>query len=144
MWKDIYTDLINTAPLIKTTCKANSDDINKAATKLKQTMSELESRTTTNGTAVSGEVEKQKQRVTDLDNAVKTITKLYEITTLNVLNTKFYKTQYNLYRDIVAGYKQQSSERNTAASGNSEGENLTATDVNNATDNTATTNKKQG
>lgn len=136
MWKDIYTDLINTAPLIKTTCKANSDDINKAATKLKQTMSELESRTTTNGTAVSGEVEKQKQRVTDLDNAVKTITKLYEITTLNVLNTKFYKTQYNLYRDIVAGYKQQSSERNTAVSGDTNGENLTATDVNKATDNT--------
>ena len=92
-------------------------------------MSEVESVVTQQGTAVEASVTEQKKRLDELDKCVKTITKTYEITTLNVLNTKFYKTNYNLYRDIVAGYKQQNQAMKTSNETGQEG--LKDSDVNN-------------
>ena len=128
MWKNIYTDLIDTMPLIKSVCKTNSEDMNKAATRVKQKMSELESITTQKGEAVNADVDNQKKRLEELNKCIQTITKTYEITTFNALNTKFYKTTYNLYRDIVAGYKQQNLE--TRSSSTNSNESLTAKDMN--------------
>ena len=124
MWETMCKDLTETMPLIKGVCKTNSEDINKAAIKIKQKMAELESIATANGEVNKNIIEKKKRRLEDLEKGVQTITKNYEITTLNVLNTKFYRTTYNLYRDIVAGYKQQTSENNTANTNDSDNENI--------------------
>ena len=55
---------------------------------------------------------------------------MYKSKIFNTLNSKFYAKNYVVYREIVAGYKQQLNTANTSAEGANPAENLETPDVN--------------
>ena len=114
-WNELYTDLINTPKMMNEACDKVAEDLNKAATMLKQKTAEVEAQKSASGSVDEANNDKKLSRMTELRTALDRITKLYETPSFNALTIKFFKINYNLYRDIVAGYKQQASniENNT-------------------------------
>ena len=116
-WATLYTDLLGT-PKVLENCKTISSDIEKISTNLKQRMAELEAKrsgstnNTSGGTQPGADgknVETEIKQIEELNKAIQTLTKTYIVPTLNAISTKFFRVNYNLYRDIIAGYKQQST-----------------------------------
>lgn len=123
-WEALYTDLINT-PKVLDNCRNISADLDKIMTNIKQKTAELESRKSTGGTnggtgnaaTVNGvDIDAQIKRLDEINKGIKDVlTKTYIVPVLNAITLKFFKTNYNLYRDIVAGYKQQSADAKQSA-----------------------------
>lgn len=128
-WKDLYTDLTQTQNLLSSIVKANSEDLRNASKSLQQQAQQLETAANNNE---SQEATAKRERINALNKCVQDIAKIYESTTLNVLNAKFYKTSYNMYRDIVAGYKQQNNSTQPQQQTTQQGQQPQTTNNNNA------------
>ena len=104
MWKDLYEDLLKTPELISKVTKANTDDLTKATDFIQKKLQQLEmvsgDQLQKNGPAI--------QRCKEINKIIQDTTKSYKVMMLNAMNNKFYSTNYTIYREIVAGYKQQS------------------------------------
>lgn len=102
-WKEMYEDILNSPEAISKITKAMSADLDKASDFLAKESQRLES-------ATGEEAQKNAPLLTrcqELDKIIKQVSKSYKSLALNVMNSNFYSTNYTLYREIVAGYKQQ-------------------------------------
>lgn len=106
-WKELYQDLIQTQNLLERVVKSNSADLDKAAETLRQQLQQLET-SNSNDQSVQDKNTKKRGRVEAMNTCIQNVAKIYQGTTLNVLNSKFYQVNYTIYREIVNGYKQQS------------------------------------
>jgi len=105
-WIDLVKDLTDTMNLIEKASKTAAADMTKAVDLISKKQQQLETNANSNNTNNENN-QSMADKVNELYNQLKKVSNVYETTRLNVLNSKFYATSYNLYRDIVAGYKQQ-------------------------------------
>lgn len=116
MWKDLYEDLLNTPELISKVTKANTDDLTKATDFIQKKLQQLEmvsgDQLQKNGPAI--------QRCKEINKIIQDTTKSYKVMMMNAMNNKFYSTNYTIYREIVAGYKQQSKNSTETTTQNTE------------------------
>lgn len=134
-WKELYTDLLETPELIAKISKAHSDDLDKAATFLQRKIQSLEQLTGDDAQKNAPALE----RCNQVNKIIQDSAKLYKSKTLNAINGSFYSKNYVVYREIVAGYKQQNN-ANTGTSSTNTTESLETPD---STGNTTTENENQ-
>ena len=96
--------LLNTPDMIAKITKANTDDLTKATDFIQKKLQQLEM-------ATGDQLQKNEpeiKRCKEINKIIQDTTKSYKVMMLNAMNNKFYSTNYTIYREIVAGYKQQS------------------------------------
>ena len=125
-WTDLYKDLLATPDLIAKITKAHSEDVNKACEFLRNKTQSLEQSTGDAATKNAAAIE----RCTQVNKLIQDSVKMYKSKIFNTLNSKFYAKNYVVYREIVAGYKQQLNTANTSTEGANPAENLETPDVN--------------
>lgn len=115
-WNDLVDNLKGSSRLIESTTKAISEDLKKACTMLQTKIREEEIKSNTQSSSDNNEQNQQKSdgRATQLLEIVRTVSQRYYTTMLNVLRSKFYKTSYDLFRDIIKAYQQQNASANTS------------------------------
>lgn len=103
-WYELCDDLLNTPDMIAKITKANTDDLTKATDFIQKKLQQLEM-------ATGDQLQKNEpeiKRCKEINKIIQDTTKSYKVMMLNAMNNKFYSTNYTIYREIVAGYKQQS------------------------------------
>ena len=107
IWNDIIENIKGAQTLIDAIVKKYSDDLNKASKDIEAKQKEAQSLQKQEGKEEEG---KQKlERATIMFNIVtKKIAAQFQTETLNTIIRDFYGVSYSMYRDIVAGYQQQS------------------------------------
>lgn len=107
-WNELVTDLTETGNLLKTVTSKMSTELTSSVDTIKSELQKYEAATGNDPKIVKG-----KERMESLNNAVQQLIKIYETPALNSLVTKFYNSQYKMYRDIVIYYEQQRSNNST-------------------------------
>ena len=120
LWDDLLKDLMETGKLIESETKKISDNLKAACQTLQNQIRQDESQTTQQNQNNQNQ-EQSKGRASQLLQVVQNISRTYYVTMLNVLRSKFYRTSYNLYRDIVKAYQQQTA--TNASNGENSGQN---------------------
>ena len=128
-WTAIYEDLVTVPKAIAEINKAIVDDINKATDIVQKKLQELE--TVPDDKKDNNKIELYK----NIAKVIQDATRQWKVPMLNSMNNKFYSTNYTIYREIVAGYKQQS--KNNAQPG------ITNTNNNNVVNNTENANNSE-
>lgn len=128
-WTAIYEDLVTVPKAIAEINKAIVDDINKATDIVQKKLQELE--TVPDDKKDNNKIELYK----NIAKVIQDATRQWKVPMLNSMNNKFYSTNYTIYREIVAGYKQQS--KNNAQPG------ITNTNNNNVVNNTENVNNSE-
>lgn len=113
LWDGLIKDLMETGKLIESETKKISDSLKAACQTIQEKARQEENQQTQNNNQnnqnQNQNQEQSKGRASQLLQVVQNISRTYYVTMLNVLRSKFYRTSYNLYRDIVKAYQQQSS-----------------------------------
>lgn len=139
-WKDICEDLTKTMQLLEKMVKGNADELQKASTMISKKITEIEGKKQ----AAEGDEAKKLDVIGGnlkyLMEVIKRVSSIYSILSTNVLTSKFYPTNYNLYRDIVQAYKTQ--KKSNPENPNSNGTNTQVQPQNNTQ--ADTTNNNQG
>ena len=120
LWDDLLKDLMETGKLIESETRKISDNLKAACQTLQNQIRQDESQTTQQNQNNQNQ-EQSKGRASQLLQVVQNISRTYYVTMLNVLRSKFYRTSYNLYRDIVKAYQQQTA--TNASNGENSGQN---------------------
>lgn len=89
-WEDLIENITGIGVALEKVTKENS-------TRLEKCLKELNSRNDKNDSNVKAVLD-----------GVQAVANVFLTVQLNILNNQFYKNSYTIYRDIVAGYKQQS------------------------------------
>lgn len=135
-WEALYTSLLQFPKVMNEACKGVADDLDKTSTMLKQKTAELESTKSSNPNA--DKIDAKITRAEALNKALQDITKIYETPGFNSLTIKFFKINYNLYREIIAGYKQQSNDKKADTETSTEGDSISTKAVDTAETKTGT------
>lgn len=120
LWDDLLKDLMETGKLIESETRKISDNLKAACQTLQNQIRQDESQTTQQNQNNQNQ-EQSKGRASQLLQVVQNISRTYYVTMLNVLRSKFYRTSYNLYRDLVKAYQQQTA--TNASNGENSGQN---------------------
>lgn len=112
IWNDLIDNLTNAGVAIDRECKKISDDLTKALDTLTNKSREIKIDDNPEHAEQNEKYKKLNARIESLFSIVQKASRVYQTNTLNTLNSKFYNTSYKLYRDIVAGYKQQQGKSN--------------------------------
>lgn len=112
IWNDLIDNLTNAGVAIDRECKKVADDLTKALDTLTNKSREIKIDDNPEHAEQNEKYKKLNARIESLFSIVQKASRVYQTNTLNTLNSKFYNTSYKLYRDIVAGYKQQQGKSN--------------------------------
>ena len=112
VWTDIIDNIKGTQTLIDKLTKKYSEDLNKATKDIEAAQKAAEAMTKTGGDeAKIAEGKAKYERASTLFNIVaKKMAVSFQTQTLNTIVKDFYGVSYKMYRDIVAGYLQQSKD----------------------------------
>lgn len=112
LWEDIIENLIGSNKIINDFCKAHSTELKKCTQVLQQQARSANVNSSSSNAEKQQEGQKQQSRVEQLFQIVQTVSRVYTITTLNCIQSKFYKTTYKTYSDIIRTYNQQKNQTN--------------------------------
>lgn len=117
-WYGLIKDLTETGNLIESQTRKISDDLKRACNTMNRLAREeerkqKEAQQQSNEQGANNEP-KTPGRVTQLYNIIQHVSRTYYVTMLNVFRSRFYATNYKLYRDIVTLYQQQNSQANNS------------------------------
>lgn len=112
LWEDIIENLTGANKIISDFCKAHSSELKKSSQLLQQEARKANVNSASSNTEKQQEGQKEQSRVEQLFNVVQTVSRVYTITTMNCIQSKFYKTNYKTYSDIIKAYNQQKNQTN--------------------------------
>lgn len=98
-WTGIIDDLEKSFPLVEQMCKHGANEMNLTRNTL-----ETEAKKEVKEDDKAGLA--RKKRAEELASTLSSLSDIYAATPLNIINNKFYKVTYNVYRDVVLAYKQ--------------------------------------
>lgn len=107
LWNDLLDNIKGSPKLIETESKAISDDLAKACEMLNSKINKTANNSQTKDANANATAETDNAQT--LLTIVQKISRIYQTNMLNTFNSKLFGSCYKIYRDIVAGYKQQGS-----------------------------------
>lgn len=110
LWTDMIDNLKGSDKIINDFCKAHSTELKSCAQVLQTTARSANVEASSSDTTKQQTGQKKQSRVEQLFNIVQTVSRVYTITTLNCVQSKFYNVTYKTYSDIIKAYNQQKNQ----------------------------------
>lgn len=112
LWKDILDNLTGAPKIINDFCKAHKDESKRVAQVLQSKARNANVQAASSDNEKQQEGQKTQTRIEQLFNVFQTVSRIYTVTTMNCIQTNFYKTNYKTYTGIITAFNQQKNQMN--------------------------------